>query len=232
MSTFLFNQSSSSIGNSPIVKRFLKGVFELRPPIPRYHFIWDVQIVLDYLKYLPPNLELSLRLLTYKLVMLLALTTQQRAQTLHVISIIDIKFSDNMVVIPIRKLIKQSSQRCYNQALYLKPYVDSSICVTKTLNQYLNVTRAIRGDCKQLFISFCKPHRAVSKDTISRWIKTVMFEAGIDTDMFKAHSTRAASTSAAKNNDVPLEHILKTAGWSNSNTFKKFYDKVILPRYI
>ena len=32
----------------------------------------------------------------------------------------------------------------------------------------------------------------MSKDTISRWLKRVMFEAGIDTNVFKPRSKRAA----------------------------------------
>ena len=37
-----------SIGNHPLVVRFLKGVFNLRPPVPRYKEVWDVSIVLRF----------------------------------------------------------------------------------------------------------------------------------------------------------------------------------------
>ena len=56
-----------------------------------------------------------------------------------------------------------------------------------------------------------------------------MFEAGIDTSIFKAHSTRSASTSAVKKDNIPIDHILKLAGWTNVRTFDKYYDKVVLP---
>lgn len=35
-----------SIGNHPLVVRFLKGVFNLRPPVPRYKGVWDVLYLL------------------------------------------------------------------------------------------------------------------------------------------------------------------------------------------
>ena len=35
-----------------------------------------------------------------------------------------------------------------------------------------------------------------------------MYEAGFDTDIFTAHSTRAASSSAASESDLPLDDIL------------------------
>ena len=52
------------------------------------------------------------------------------------------------------------------------------------------------------------------------WLK-VLYEVGIDTDLFTNHGTRAASCSAAKAG-AGLEDILNTAGWSNFATFAKF----------
>ena len=53
LSSFITSEAGITIGNFPSVKRFMKGVFALRPSLPRYEFIWDVNIVLDYLKILP-----------------------------------------------------------------------------------------------------------------------------------------------------------------------------------
>ena len=83
-------------------------------------------------------------------------------------------------------------------------------------------TENIRKD-RNVFISFQKPHCKVSCATIARWTKTVMSDAGIDVRKYKAHSTRAASTFAAMNANVPVDDILRAAGWSN--TFAKFYNK-------
>ena len=49
LSTILINDTGITIGNSPLAKRIMKGIFELRPTSPRYDFIWDVNIVLKYL---------------------------------------------------------------------------------------------------------------------------------------------------------------------------------------
>ena len=76
-------------------------------------------------------------------------------------------------------------------------------------------------------LSYLKPYNPVHPNTISRWIKLVLERAGISTDIFKAHSTRAASTSAASMKEVNVETIIKTAGWSNAKTFAKFYNKPI-----
>ena len=95
------------------------------------------------------------------------------------------------------------------------------------MKEYLKRTHKIRKNESQLFISFQKPYHAVSKATISRWLLAVMREAGVDVEEFKAHSTRAACTSAAKRCKVDMDEILRSAGWKNNRTFAKFYDKVI-----
>ena len=55
----------------------------------------------------------------------------------------------------------------------------------------------------------------------------MLSEAGIQTDVFKAHSVRAASSSAAMAKGVSIGDIMQTAGWSRSSTFEKFYYKPI-----
>lgn len=54
-----------------------------------------------------------------------------------------------------------------------------------------------------------------------------MSKAGtcIDINRFSSHSTRSAAVSKAKYVSVPIDDILKVAGWSNIGTFGKFYDK-------
>ena len=76
---------------------------------------------------------------------------------------------------------------------------------------------------KPLLLSFRKPHGKVSSCTVSRWIREVMTNAGIDTSIFKGHSARGAATSRAAISGVSSEDIMKMADWSNNNTFKRFY---------
>ena len=74
-------------GEHPLTCRFLKGVFELRPSLPKYTKVWDISTVLDYLTTFQVASELSLKDLSLKLVMLLCLLTAQRCQTIHHIDI-------------------------------------------------------------------------------------------------------------------------------------------------
>ena len=63
----------------------LGGIFQSRPPLPRYCKTWDVDLVLQYIGSMGNSQELSLKDLTLKLVMLVVLTTAQRGQSLHLL---------------------------------------------------------------------------------------------------------------------------------------------------
>lgn len=203
-----------SIGNHPLVVRFLKGVFNLRPTVPRYKGVWDVSIVLRFLKTLSPASSLSLKNLSLKMVMLPSLVTAQRGQTLHLLDINLMSTYDSSIVFTFNKPLKQSNPRIQVEPLILKAYVhNESLYVISTLKEYLQRTETLRVSGSQLLMSFQKPHKAVSRDTISRWIRTVMQLSGINLNVYEAHSTRAASVSAAHRAEVPVQEILRKAGW-------------------
>jgi hypothetical protein len=73
------------VGQHPLVIRLLNGVLNLRPALPRYQRTWSVDVVLIYLRSLPRNEDLSLKLLTQKLAILLALTAPQRSSELKLL---------------------------------------------------------------------------------------------------------------------------------------------------
>lgn len=215
--------------NDPQVTRFMKGVFKLRTPIPKYNFTWDPTIVLDYLSNWYPNESLSFEKLSKKLTTLLALVTAHRVQTLSLIKLSNIKkYNNEKFVINITDLIKTSNVNRSPPILIL-PYFNEkpSICPARTLEQYLIVSADKRKpDCNSLLISFKKPFNNVSSQSLSRWIKAILSESGIDTSVFSAHSTRHAATSAAHRLGVSIDNIKKTAGWTGrSETFAKFYNR-------
>ena len=72
--------------DTELLKHFMRGAFNKKTPTPKYKFIWDVAVVLEYLESKGPNESMSLREITLKLVMLLALTSGQRVQTLAILS--------------------------------------------------------------------------------------------------------------------------------------------------
>ena len=69
-------------GQNKIVCNAVKAVFRLIPPLPRYVATFDVTLVLDYLKSLPANPQLSLKLLTYKTLFLLTVASISRVSSM------------------------------------------------------------------------------------------------------------------------------------------------------
>lgn len=219
-----FGKKGETLGKHPLVTRFFDGLFRLRPPAPRYSTTWDVTIVLKYLgSELANNEALHLKEFSQKTVTLLALLSGQRCQTLHAIKIDNISFSEDSVVIVIDEAIKQSRPGVPNPVLEFKSFCENrAICIVECLRVYLKRTETLRKT-NELFLSYIKPHKAIGKNTVSRWVKEILTKSGIDTSVFKAHSTRSASTSSAKESGLPLTSILETAGWSNARTFHRFY---------
>ena len=61
LSSVITPADKTTFGEHPLVTRFLKDTFELRPSLPRYSTIWDVAIVLTYLRSFPALNDLTLK---------------------------------------------------------------------------------------------------------------------------------------------------------------------------
>lgn len=215
------------IGQDERIKRFFKGVFRLRPPMPRYNETWDTSLVLNYLSTVHPNQNLPLDQLSKKLITLLALVTAHRVQTMSKINIDNISVNTDRITIKIVDLIK-TSRPSSKQPLLTLPFFQEKpeICPAKCLQAYISLTAPLRKNVKNLFISLRSPYKAVTSQTLSRWIKSSLHDSGIDVTQFGAHSARHAATSAARRQGVSIDTIKRTAGWSeSSNTFFKFYNR-------
>ena len=61
---------------------------------------------------------------------------------------------------------------------------------------------------RPLYLSYTKPHNPVTAQRIAHWIKDLLSDAGVDTNVFKAHSVRGTSTSAAMSKGLSLSDVL------------------------
>ena len=190
-------------------------MFQARPSFPRYQSTWNVSDVLSYLQTMGPAENLKLPDLSLKTVMSVTLLSGQRCQTVHALTLSGMKQADNHITFELNTLLKTSRPGKHIEPLSFKSYPDDKLlCVVTCLKQYLQKTNQVRDGNDKLWLSFNKPHKPVTKDTIARWIKTVLGKAGIDTSSYITHSTRAASTSAVSSANLPIDIIMKAAGWS------------------
>ena len=215
-----------SIGQHPLVTKLLKGVFHDRPPLPRYTATWKVDAVLTHLGSLGSNENLSLKQLTWKTTMLLALTRPSRSADLSNLDITGRQYRPEGVAFLPCTLAKQSRQGKPIAEFFFPSFPhDTTLCPVTTLRAYEERTRDLRAKETRLFVSLIKPHNKVSSSTIARWIKSFLETAGVDTTIFQAHSVRGASSSTAANMGITTNDILKAADWSSESVFQKFYYK-------
>lgn len=221
----------NSFGSNDDVKRLLKGAFRLKPATPKYSCTWDPQLVLNFVSQWYPHTELSLERITKKLIILLAIFTAHRVQTLSLIKLENISLTEGGAKIFITDLIKTSAPGRDQPVLKLPAFTENnSICPVTVLRDYIFVTKNKRiANTGRLILTFKAPHKAATTQTISRWIKQVLSDSGVDTTVFSGHSTRHAATSAAHVRGLSVETIRRTAGWTNSsNTFARFYNRISL----
>ena len=134
---------SRDIGNEILVKRFMIGVFHLKPSLLKTAFTWDVKVVLKFLNTME-NHELNLRMLSVKLAVLIALTTGQRCQTLKDLTIRNIELNCEYMKIRIGELLKQSRPRKHLSEIYIEKFkANPNVCVLNVLIVYLKKTEQL-----------------------------------------------------------------------------------------
>ena len=180
-------------------------MLNIRPPQPRYTSIWSVDTLVNFVNQHPPSELLDLKELSGKTVMLMAITNDLNFRN----------FTEDGC--PFRYLVYQTQDALARQGWYSignLTNIKTFICLELTIREYEKRTSELRKPTPEkdpLFIAITKPHMPVVSSTISRWMKNMMAEVGIDVSQFKAHSIRAAAMSAAAKVGVPIKDMLKTA---------------------
>ena len=144
LSAILWNDNGVTIGKFPTVIRFMKGVFENRPSLPRYKYTWDVNIVLEYLSLLFPHYSIPLDELSHKLVMLLALLSAQRAQTLVCLKLSNLILSNDKCNFVITDNLKGTTARRLSPVITFTKFWNAKLCIVNVLEEYMKRTVDIR----------------------------------------------------------------------------------------
>ena len=94
------------VGQHPLVTSLMAGIFNSRSPRSRYIFVWDVQVVLNFIQKGGIFSSLTDQELAYKLCMLLSLTTASRVLGLQHLDIRYMTKEDKKVTFYFAKLHK------------------------------------------------------------------------------------------------------------------------------
>ena len=128
----------------------------------------------------------------------------------------------------VRFMIK--SEDAYIFTFHKYPKGQELWSVVSALNEYLKRTETWRtnGHKFQSLLSYIKPHVEVHNSTVSRWIKEILKETGVDVNVFKGHSTRSACTSKTYLSGIylvslPGRNSIMSKCFQKSNFFRKGY---------
>lgn len=209
---------------------------------------WDLSLVLRALALPPfePLEEASMKELSLKTVLLLALASAKRIGDLRALSIgadfIRFGASDCGVTLrPMTGYVPKSLSTPFREQVISLPALSSdssasrdadaqrAVCPVRALRAYVDRTAEFRLS-DQLFVCYGggKKGRAVSKQRLSHWVVDAInlaYESqGHDCPFYvRAHSTRAVASSWAWARGASIRDICCAAGWSSQNTFARFY---------
>lgn len=216
----------ADIGKKPLVVKLMRGIYNQKPPKPRYVTTWDPSIVLAFFD-VSATIDPSLIQISRKAATLIALTTMLRGGEIASIQLPSINLSDLQISFTLGNPRKSQRSGPLHQIFIQSWPQNPAICPVQSIDTYIAKTASLRNEANRshLFIGSTKPHKPVTSSTIGRWIKDQLRESGIDTSVFSSHSTRGAAGSKALANGVPLKSILNQGHWARESTFAKFYQR-------
>ena len=132
----------------------MKGIFKKVDHLSLDMNQWDIQPMLSHLLSFGPAKVVDLKSLTNKLVVLIALVSPQRTQSIQLLDLRFMKMNTDEVEFTIPEHIKQSRSAYKVQPMILKAYpIDRRLCVVTHLKEYIRRTKLLRSVESRLFTS-------------------------------------------------------------------------------
>ena len=234
-----------SVFSHSTAKRFMKGLANTNPPVAQPCPAWSLSVVLHSLSARPfePMATVDLRLLTWKVVFLVAITSARRASELAALRIDEpyLTFHKDKVVLrpDVAFLPKVVSDFHVNQDIVLPTFFPApttplettlhALDVRRALAFYKNRTEAVRKS-ERLFICYGGRNQGnpVSAQRLSNWLVqciTLAYQVAKlePPTVVKGHSTRAMAASTAFQRGIAIPTICKAATWAQPSTFARHY---------
>ena len=227
-----------SLSSDPVLRDLLQS-FKLssaervlRPPA------WDLARVLQFLNssHFEHLSQASLLALSQKALFLLGLATAKRVGELQALSsvVTFVGLDACLSYIPQFVAKSESLTRSIPRSFLVKSLSDFAagldddllLCPMRALRIYLDRTRSLSPLRHRLFVSPCRPSRAMSKNAVAFFLREVIHAAGAsrpEVGSVRAHEIRSVSTSIAFHRNWSVSSVLESATWSSSSVFSSFY---------
>jgi integrase len=220
------------LGKLRWIKVFMEGVRKGQPipdPLPP---VWDVATLIEALRKWPEKEEKHIAMTTRMTYVLLTLATMWRPKD----DMMKIRWGDVMIVgegknrvMTVRAVDTKTKRE--QRAIPIKAMEEETTCPVAWMVKYKlemqeEVKRAEGPEITakdQLFRITRRPFGPATGDTLRRWMREAMEMAKIDTTVYKPHSARSATTTAARLGGMPMDTIMAYANWQSKTTFERYY---------
>lgn len=204
----------------------MKAFINLRPRQHKCAPNWSVDEVLALLHSWEDNNMLTLKKLTKKLVMLLALSSSSRCSEIANINANGKRYIPGGIQFPLLKHKKNRKASVLPGTVFFPHIKDKKLCPATCLEYYLSKTGSINRSDGALIRTTIKPHKAATSMTISRWLTEIICSSGQQFPtkyIRRGHTTRGQAATKAKKLGLTSEQILNAGEWKSENVFTKHY---------
>ena len=222
VATILEPLTSSPVSQHPMVNRFMRAVYQNRPPQRKLKPIWDVAQVLRMLMDWGPASTLDRVRVTWRLTMLLALASARRASDLTLMHVGEAHMFKSRSIWRFSLVFgaKQDRPGHIPPDVILSRQSSSELCPLTNLEVYLERTETDRSQDYQLLRTTVNPFGPAARTTSRAWLSKVLQLADIEAT---GGSTRAAAATWASARAVPIATIMSAADWSSISTLSRHY---------
>ena len=252
ISAYHVGMNNRPVSEHLLIRQFMRGVTRARPMARSLVPSWDLTLVLDALSRDPfePLDTVSLKILTLKTVLLIALTTAKRSSDIHALSVNPscMRFSGNGSRVSLKPNLSfmpktfPSGGAPVDLATFHPPPFSSvedrrlnCLCPVRALKFYVDRTAPFRKN-DQLFVAWDSQTKGkpITKVRLSQWlveaIRLAYTAGGVEPpEGLRAHSTRGMSASWALAKGVPIQDVCTAASWSSPSTFAAYYNLDVVP---
>ena len=139
--------------NHSTASTFLKGVYNIRPPTPKYFAIWNVNTLLSHIQHKDISTFYDI---TKKLATLFVILAGTSVNTLVHLKVTNMYITDTEVNFTFDELLKHSRPNYKQKPLILRAFSSRNLCPVTTLISYLEHGLPVSG-APALFITTVKP---------------------------------------------------------------------------
>ncbi|EGG16125.1 transposon DIRS-1, partial [Cavenderia fasciculata] len=222
-------RDNRSVSDDFMVQRVMSGIAHQRPSKPKYNNMWCPLLVFDHIRdQHADSTQLSTKQLLAKSVVLIKLFCLARASDLGKWSF---RSLDQSITNCIRGTIVNAKEQRNSDspsALVVKGIMKPSICPLATLREYLSRTKAKRSKKSKDAVFIDSSGLPLVDKDFSSITLSFLDKAGVDTNVYKAHSTRAAMASWLLLNGISLHRVKKLGRWRSNAALEKYYDMEII----